>query len=130
MREDAGMTRSQHAEVQLDRVTIEVGRPHAGVGEEKRIAVTLSKVDSCIVTGDPDGLRRLVFNLLEMQSNTLADGGHVGVRLSRSQVKHQTSAGRRDLRSRIQESTLLNVTAILSLRPTPACVCNFDRDSI
>lgn len=81
-REDAGMTRSQHASVQLDQVAIEVADHMRALAHEKGIKLTLSKVDSCKVTGDPDGLRRLVFNLLDNAIKYTPDGGHVEVRLS------------------------------------------------
>jgi two-component system, OmpR family, heavy metal sensor histidine kinase CusS len=83
-REDAGMTRSQHAEVQLDQIATEVADHMRALAQEKRIALALNKIDSCTVIGEPNGLRRLVFNLLDNAIKYTPDGGQVGVRLSRT----------------------------------------------
>jgi heavy metal sensor kinase len=88
-REDAGMTRSQHAQVQLDHVAAEVVDHMRALAQEKGVELTLSDLKPCPVMGDADGLRRLMFNLIDNAIKYTPEGGHVVVRLALSNGRVQ-----------------------------------------
>lgn len=83
-REDAGLAKDRHTEIELDKVVAEVVDHMRLLAQDKRIDLTLSKADSCRLMGDVDGLRRMTFNLLDNAIKYTPEGGHVELRLIRS----------------------------------------------
>jgi len=83
-REDAGMTRSRHAEVQLDKIATDVVDHMHVLAKEKGVELALSKNKPCLMIGDADGFRRLIFNLIDNAVKYTPHGGQVTVSLDAS----------------------------------------------
>jgi signal transduction histidine kinase len=83
-REDAGLARFKHAHVELDALAAEVVDHMRLLAHDRGVTLESERVDRCTVVGDADGLRRLMFNLLDNAIKYTPMGGNVEVRLSRS----------------------------------------------
>jgi signal transduction histidine kinase len=71
------------ADVQLDQVASEVAEHVRVLAQEKGVVFQTGAVDKCQLKGDADGLRRLLFNVLENAVKYTPEGGKVTLDLKR-----------------------------------------------
>ncbi len=78
-REDAGLVHPTHESVPFDALAREVAEHMRVVAAEKSQTIAIELPSSCPVTGDPDQLRRLLFNLLDNAIKYTPNGGAITV---------------------------------------------------
>jgi len=84
---DAGQTRMQRSDVDLDEVALEVVRTMRAIADAKGIALSLQNGESVWVHGDRDRLREVIVTLLDNAVKYTPSGGHVAVRVARHHRK-------------------------------------------
>jgi heavy metal sensor kinase len=83
-REDAGLVPLAIGEIRLDDLMRETAEHIGVVAEAKGVALECDDSELCLVRGDTDRLRRLLFNLLDNAVKFTLPGGAVRVGLKRS----------------------------------------------
>ena len=78
-REDAGLPTGPRRAVRLDEVTREVAGHMQVLAREKAVSLKVDCCATCVVEGDEDRLRQLLFNLLDNAIKYASPGGAVGV---------------------------------------------------
>jgi heavy metal sensor kinase len=83
-REDAGIIPPLAEEIRLDNVVRETAEHMSVVAQAKGVALELGALESCLVRGDSDLLRRLLFNLLDNAIKFTPTGGMIRAGLAQS----------------------------------------------
>jgi heavy metal sensor kinase len=79
-REDAGLGAGDVRPVRLDNLVCEVGEHMQVAAQEKGVDLALDLPGPCLVRGDADRLRQLLFNLLDNAIKYTPPGGRAAVR--------------------------------------------------
>jgi heavy metal sensor kinase len=78
-REDAGLLPELRHPVSLESLVRQAAEPMGEFASANGLTLTVSKLSPCRVAGDPDALRRLLFNLLDNAIKYTPEGGRVEV---------------------------------------------------
>jgi signal transduction histidine kinase len=82
LREDTGLVANPRGEVCLDKLVREIGEHMRVVAAERRQDLMIDASSPCFVLGNPEQLRRLLFNLLDNAIKFTPVGGSIDISVS------------------------------------------------
>jgi heavy metal sensor kinase len=82
-REDAGLLPEVRRPVSLETIVLQAAEPMGELAAANGVDLTVGHLSPCRIAGDPDGLRRLLFNLLDNAIKYTPQGGKVEISCER-----------------------------------------------